>query len=160
MKNAPPFQMKSKLIFWISLVLLITGLYFGGNQILTDDQEVNETNSTTATLSENEPVDFVSQGDESASNDSDLVKTYSRLYGKYKVKLFANRKFSVLTDQEIESLRLEAGALNDLYYKMTLEESKKVKRVSFPYAKLEVDGKISYKKFEDLTPTERESLNC
>ena len=93
MKNAPPFQMKSKLIFGISLVLLIAGLYFGGNQILTDDQEVNETNSTTATLSENEPVDFVSQGDESASNDSDLVKTYSRLYGKYKVKLFANRKF-------------------------------------------------------------------
>jgi hypothetical protein len=32
--------------------------------------------------------------------------------------------------------------------------------VSFPHAQLEVDGKISYKKFEDLTPAERESLKC
>ena len=160
MKNAPPFQMKSKLIFGISLVLLIAGLYFGGNQILTDDQEVNETNSTTATLSENEPVDFVSQVDESSSSGTDLIAAYGYLYGKYQTKVFSHRKFSMPTNLEIELLRLDAIALDELYYKMTLEESKKVKRVSFPYAKLEVDGKISYKKFEDLTPTERESLNC
>lgn len=160
MKNAPPFQMKSRLIFGFSLVLLIAGIYFGGTQILKDEQEVNETNQTAGSLSQGTPVDFVSQGDEPASSDTDLVKTYSRLYGKYQVKLFANRKFSVLTDQEIESLRLEANALNELYYKMTLEESKKVKRVSFPYVKLEVARKVTYKKFEDLTQEERESLNC
>jgi uncharacterized membrane protein YcaP (DUF421 family) len=43
---------------------------------------------------------------------------------------------------------------------MSAAERTKIKRVSFPYAQLEVDGKISYKKFEDLTPAERESLKC
>ena len=102
----------------------------------------------------------MSQGDESATSDTDLVDKYTKLYGKYQVKVFANRKFSVFTDQEIEALRLEAAALDKLYTQISLEERRKIKRASFPYAQLEVDGKISYKKFEDLTPAERELLSC
>ena len=64
------------------------------------------------------------------------------------------------TDLEIELLRMDAAALDKLYTQMTLEERKKIKRASFPYAKLEVAGKVTYKKFEDLTQEERESLNC
>ena len=89
-----------------------------------------------------------------------MLATYIELYGKYLVKVFANRQFSIPTDQEIEVLRLEAIALDQLYFKMSAAERTKIKRVSFPYAQLEVDGKISYKKFEDLTPAERESLKC
>jgi len=55
---------------------------------------------------------------------------------------------------------MEANALDQLYFKMNAEERKKIKRVSFPYAKLEVAGKVIYKKFEDLTQKERESLGC
>ena len=55
---------------------------------------------------------------------------------------------------------MEATALDQLYFKMSAEERKKIKRVSFPYAKLEVAGKVTYKKIEDLTGEERKSLNC
>jgi hypothetical protein len=102
----------------------------------------------------------VSQDKSTYTNDSDLVKTYSQLYGKFQLKAFANRQFSIPTNQEIEALRLESNALDQLYTQMTREERGKVKRVSFPYAKLEVAGKVIYKRFEDLTQKERESLGC
>lgn len=160
MKNPSPFPMKSRIVLVFSLLLLFLGVYFGGNQILTEEQEVIGTNPTTPSLSEGVPVSFVSQGNESASSDSDLVKTYSQLYGKFQLKAFANRQFSMPTDQEIEALRMESNALDQLYTQMTPEERKKVKRVSFPYAKLEVAGKVIYKRFEELTQKERESLGC
>ncbi len=160
MKNSSPFPMKSRIVLVFSLLLLFAGVYFGGNQIATEEQEVIETNPTTLSLSEGTPVRFVSQGNESASNDSGLVKTYSQLYGKFQLKAFANRQFSMPTDQEIEALRMESNALDQLYTQMTPEERKKVKRVSFPYAKLEVAGKVIYKRFEELTQMERESLGC
>ena len=160
MKNSSPFPMKSKLVLVGSLVLLAAGIYFGGVQILSEKQEVIESNQTARSSSQAAPVDFVSQGDESAPSGTDLVATYSYLYGKYQVKVYANRKFSMPTDLEIELLRMEAAALDQLYTQMTLEERTKIKRVSFPYAKLEVAGKVTYKKFEDLTQEEKESLNC
>jgi hypothetical protein len=160
MKNSSPFPMKSKFVFLGSLVLLASGIYFGGVQNLTEEQEQIEPNQTAVSLSQGTPVNFVSQGDESATSGSDLVATYSYLYGKYQVKVYANRKFSMPTDQEIEALRLEAAALDKLYTQISLEERGKVKRASFPYAKLEVAGKVTYKKIEDLTPAERESLGC
>jgi hypothetical protein len=160
MKNSSPFPMKSKLVLLGSLVLLAVGIYFGGVQNLTEEQEQIDPNQTAGSLSQGTPVDFVSQGDESALSDTDLVAKYIKLYGKYQVKVYANRKFSKPTDQEIEALRLEAAALDKLYTQISLEERRKIKRASFPYAQLEVDGKISYKKFEDLTPAERERLSC
>ena len=160
MKNSSPFPMKSRIVLAISLLLLFAGLYFGGSQLLTEEQSVNESNTIAQSLSQGTPVDFVSQGAESSVNDTDLVATYSQLYGKYQVKVYANRKFSVFTDQEIEALRLEAEALEKLYSQMTLEERTKIKRASFPFVRLEVAGKTIYKKAEDLTPEERKSLNC
>lgn len=160
MKNSSSFPMKAKLVLLGSLVLLAAGIYFGGVQNLTEEQEAIEPNQIAGSLAQGTPVDFVSQGDESAPSGTDLVATYSYLYGKYQVKVYANRKFSKPTDQEIEALRLEAAALDKLYTQMTLEERRKIKRASFPYVRLEVAGKTIYKKAEDLTPEERKSLNC
>ena len=160
MKNPSPFPMKSKLVLVGSLLLLSAGVYFGGVQILSEKQEVIEPNQTALSLSQGTPVAFVSQGDESLQSKTDLLATYSHLYGKYQLKVNANWQFSMPTDQEIEALRLEATALDQLYFKMSAAERTKIKRASFPYAQLEVDGKISYKKFEDLTQAERESLRC
>lgn len=160
MKNSSPFPMKSKGVLVGSLMLLAAGIYFGGVQLLTEEQEVIAFNQQADSFSQGTPIEFVSQGDESAPSGSDLVATYTKLYGKYQVKAFANHKFSMPSDQEIEALRLEATSLDQLYSKMTAEERKKIKRVSFPYAQFEVDGKISYKKFVDLTPAERELLSC
>jgi hypothetical protein len=160
MKNAATFPMKSRLIFGVSLVLLIAGVYFVAIQKSTEEEGLNSSNLKTTALSEDAPIGFVNQGDESATGDSDLVKTYIQLYGKYQVKVYTNRKFSIPSDLEIEALRMEATALDQLYFKMSAEERKKIKRVSFPYAKLEVAGKVTYKKIEDLTREERKSLNC
>ena len=160
MKNSSPFPMKSKLVLLGSLLLLVAGIYFGGVQILTEEQELTEPNQTALSLSQGTPVEFVSQRDGSASSDTDLVARYTQLYGKYQVKVYANRKFSKPTDQEIEALRLEAEALDKLYTQISLEERTKIKRAAFPFFKLEVGGKTIYKKAEDLTPEERKSLSC
>ena len=160
MKNSSPFPMKSRIVLVFSLLLLFAGIYFGGSQILTEEQAENESNPTAVSLSQGAPVNFVSQGAESSVNDSDLVATYTKLYGKYQVKVYANRKFSVFTNQEIEALRLEAEALDKLYSQMTLEERTKIKRAAFPFFKLEEGGKTIYKKAEDLTPAERSKLSC
>jgi hypothetical protein len=160
MKNAPPFQMNSRLIFGISLLLLIAGIYFGGIRKSTAEEGLISSNFKTVSLSEDVPVSFVSQGNESSPSGADLVATYSQLYGKFQLKVYSNRQFSIPTDQEIEALRVESNALDQLYTQMTREERGKVRRVSFPYAKLEVAGKVTYKRFEDLTQKERESLGC
>ena len=160
MKNPTSFPMKSRLLFGISLALLFTGFYFGVIRKSTAEEGINSSNLNTVALSEDAPVSFVSQGNESSPSDTDLVATYNQLYGKFQLKAFANRQFSMPTDQEIEALRMEATALDQLYFKMSAEERKKIKRVSFPYAKLEVAGKVTYKRFEDLTQKERESLGC
>lgn len=160
MKNSSPFPMKSKGVLVGFLMLLAAGIYFGGVQLLTEEQEVIAFNQQADSLSQGTPIEFVSQGDEPTLSSTDLVARYTKLYSKYQVKVYANRKFSMPSDQEIEVLRLEAAALDNLYSQMTLEERRKIKRVSFPYAKLEVAGKVIYKKFEDLSPAERESLNC
>ena len=160
MKNPTSFPMKSRLLFGISLALLFTGFYFGVIRKSTAEEGINSSNLNTVALSEDAPVSFVSQGNESSPSDTDLVATYNQLYGKFQLKAFANRQFSIPTDQEIEALRMESNALDQLYTQMTPEERKKVKRVSFPYAKLEVAGKVTYKRFEDLTQKERESLGC
>jgi hypothetical protein len=160
MKNPISFPMKSRLLFGISLVLLFTGFYFGVIRKSTAEEGINSSNLNIVALSEDAPVSFVSQGNESSPSDTDLVATYSQLYGKFQLKVYSNRQFSIPPDQEIEALRLESNALDQFYAQMTLEERRKVKRVSFPYAKLEVAGKVTYKRFEDLTQEERESLGC
>ena len=160
MKNSNAFPMKSRLLFGISLALLFTGFYFGVIRKSTAEEGINSSNVNTVALSEDAPVSFVSQGNESSPSDTDLVATYNQLYGKFQLKAFANRQFSIPSDKEIEALRMESNALDQLYTQMSPEERGKVKRVSFPYAKLEVAGKVTYKRFEDLTQKERESLGC
>ena len=160
MKNVTSFPMKFRLLFGISLVLFLAGIYFGVTRKSTVEEGINSSNLNTVALSEDAQVRFVSQGSEYATNDSDLVKTYNQLYGKFQLKAFANRQFSIPTNQEIEALRMESNVLDQLYTQIPLEERGKVKRVSFPYAKLEVAGKVTYKRFEDLTQQERESLGC
>jgi hypothetical protein len=160
MKNSNSFPMKSRLLLGISLVLVFTGIYFGVIRKSTAEEGLNSANFNTIALSEDVPVSFVSQGNESVPSGTDLVATYSQLYGKFQLKVYSNRQFSIPSAQEIEALRMESNVLDQLYTQMSREERGKVKRVSFPYAKLEVAGKVTYKRFEDLTQQERESLGC
>jgi len=149
------------LLLSLSILVLILVRPFGfeekSTEVKTLEEKVSSRSNLTKLPATERGADVAVQ---TSSRSSSLVEEYAQLYGKYQVKAFANHKFSILTDKEIEALRLEFIALDQLYYKIPLEESKKVKRVSFPYAQLEIDGKVSYKKFADLTPAERKSLNC
>ncbi|TDQ16449.1 beta-lactamase regulating signal transducer with metallopeptidase domain [Algoriphagus boseongensis] len=86
------------------------------------------------------------------------LKEYLTLYGQFQTKVNANRLFTMPSNTEIEALRKEFDALQASFLKLSLEERKKVQRVSFPYARIEKDGLVTYKKFEDLTEEERATL--
>jgi len=160
MKQASPFSAKSKLFVLMSLLLLFVGGYFGAIQTFTKEKSTFGKHQPTCEGGEPQPTELVSKGESSSTEEEDLVVIYTKLYGKYQVKALANSKFSMPSDLEIEWLNLQVTALNQLYTKMTLTERKKVKKVSFPFVKLQVGGKTSYKKLENLTPEERNSLNC
>ena len=76
-------------------MLVFTGIYFGVIRKSTAEEGLNSANLNTIALSENAPVSFVSQGNESSPSDTDLVATYNQLYGKFLLKAFANRQFSI-----------------------------------------------------------------
>ena len=78
MKNPTSFTMKSRLLFGISLALLFTGFYFGVIRKSTAEEGINSSNVNTVGLSEDAPVSFVSQGNESSPSDTDLVVTYNQ----------------------------------------------------------------------------------
>ena len=160
MKNPSPFLKNSRIALVFSVLVIFVGIYLWGSQMMIEDPAENHSNSTVISLYEGNPMNFVSSSDESSTNDTDLVARYSLLYGKYQVKINIKRNLSLPSVQEIEVLRMEANQLDQLYFKMSQEERKKIKRVSFPYATLEVDGKVIYRRFEDLTQEERNSLNC
>ncbi len=160
MKNPSPFRNNSRIALVFSVLVIFAGIYLGGSQMMPEDHAENQSKPTVISLSQGGPMNFVSSNDEPSSNDTDLVARYSFLYGKYQVKINTKRNLSLPSVQEIEVLRMEANQLDQLYFKMSQEERKKIKKVSFPYAKLEVDGKVIYRRFEDLTQEERNSLNC
>lgn len=149
MKNSSFSPTSYRLVLMFFLLLLALVVYFGNFLNLTI-QDPSESEKTTGRVFE----------EGFASSNTDLVETYTKLYGKYQVKAFSNYRFSIPTESEVETLRSEAYALDQLYFKMTAKDRRKIKRASFPYAKLEVAGKVRYKRFEDLTQQERESLNC
>ncbi len=91
---------------------------------------------------------------------SDALKEYLTLYGKYQTKAYENRIFSQPSKQEIEQLHVLFRSLEAGYNRLHVAEKRTVKRATFPYAALEVDGKIVFKKFEDLSAEERQGLGC
>lgn len=91
---------------------------------------------------------------------SQALKDYLNRYGKYQTKAFENRIFSQPSNSEIVKLRTEYMLLDDSYWRLSSEERKTVKRATFPYAEIKKDGVSIFKKFEDLTPEERNALGC
>ncbi|WP_026951318.1 M56 family metallopeptidase [Algoriphagus mannitolivorans] len=79
-------------------------------------------------------------------------------YGQFQTKVNENRLFTMPSNTEIEALRKEFDALQASFLKLSLEERKKVRRASFPYARIEKEGLVIYKKFEDLTEEERATM--
>jgi len=85
---------------------------------------------------------------------------YQKQATEFQLKITKSGIFTQPSNEEIEELRTQFLALDQTYFNLSMEERRKVQRESFPYAKIEKDGQIIYKKFELLTPEERKSLGC
>ncbi|MBA4302537.1 BlaR1 peptidase M56 [Algoriphagus alkaliphilus] len=106
--------------------------------------------STKATSSITEPVDSYIPSSTS----------YQKQATEFQLKITKSGIFTQPTNEEIEELRTQFLALDQTYFNLSMEDRRKVQRASFPYAKIEKDGRITYKKFELLTPEERNALGC
>lgn len=91
---------------------------------------------------------------------SKAMNDYLTRYGKFQTQTYENRLFSQLSNREIADLQREYKALDGSYGNLSFDEKRKVTRPNFPYAKIEKNGVISYKKVEDLTAEERQTLGC
>ncbi|WP_111672427.1 M56 family metallopeptidase [Algoriphagus litoralis] len=85
---------------------------------------------------------------------------YQKQATEFQLKISNSGLFTSPSAKEIEELRTEFLALDQAYFNLSMDERRKVSRVSFPYAKIEKDGQISYKKFELLTDEERKAIGC
>lgn len=97
----------------------------------------------------------------SASNQYIPTSTsYQKQVTEFQLRISNAGLFAQPSDEEIASLRTKSQELEMTYFNLPMDERRKVKRASFPYAKIEKDGQIKYKKFEYLTPEERQALGC
>lgn len=86
--------------------------------------------------------------------------SYQKQAAEFQLKITNSSIFTQPSTEEIEALRAQFLTLDQTYFNLSMEERRKVTRASFPFAKIEKDGQISYKKFELLTPEERNALGC
>lgn len=115
-------------------------------------------------------ITFGSVGRESNKSGSSLSQvsesyipnssTFNKQAIEFQLQIANAGLFNQPSNQEIEALRKKFLALESIYFNLSMEERRKVQRVSFPYAKIEKDGQIRYKKFEFLTQEERNTLGC
>lgn len=87
-------------------------------------------------------------------------QSYQKQATEFQLRISNAGLFTQPSNQEIEVLRTLFLALDSTYFNLSMEDRRKVQRASFPYAKIEKDGQIKYKKFEYLTPEERNALGC
>ncbi|MFN3996846.1 M56 family metallopeptidase [Algoriphagus sp.] len=108
---------------------------------------------------EKSPFSKVSQIS-SVKNYMVTSSSYQKQLAEFEIRTNKNRLFSQPSEQEIAELQQLFNSLQVNYLNLFMEEKRKVKRANFPYAKIEREGKIIYKRMEDLTPEERQELGC
>jgi hypothetical protein len=95
-------------------------------------------------------------------NDHELPTSekYTRQVTEFQLKISNSGMFTSPSDAEISALQAEFQEMETTYFNLSMDERRKVKRAGFPFAKIEKDGQIRYKKFEFLTSEERKALAC
>lgn len=146
MNKTTPKGKKWALIMLSFSLILVSGFLFS-TKVVADKAENSQSTSETK-----KSVAF--------SPSSQNLSTYTALYGKYQTQINANRLFSTFTQKEIIRLEGDFRLLELGFARLSLEERRQVKRPSFPFAKLTQDGKVIYKKIEDLTEEERKNMAC
>ncbi len=88
------------------------------------------------------------------------LQEYLSLYGQYQTRAYENRTFSQPSQDEIIDQQRFFRTLEAKYNGLSFDDRRRVKRATFPYAKLKRDGKEVFVKIEDLTPEQRKELGC
>jgi hypothetical protein len=88
------------------------------------------------------------------------VAAYQEKYAKYEISVNKQLVFRKKTENEMAILFDMFTKLNTSYVAMPLEDKMKVHRVNFPYARIENEGNVIFKNFEELTKEERANLKC
>lgn len=91
---------------------------------------------------------------------STTLAAFRELNGVYQVKLNGNGLYAKKTTHEIEGLHTLYLSLQEKYTALSYEDKRIIRRPTFPYFKLNEDGKVIFKRFEDLTEEERKSQAC
>jgi hypothetical protein len=91
------------------------------------------------------------------SND---LKEYLTVYSRYQLLVNETRFLAKPSLQEIEGLFKVYRSLDARYKSLSIPDRMTVKGPSFPFVKMKVDGKVVYRKIEELTAEERKGLGC
>lgn len=134
--------MKKLSLFFVLILLLLVGLQMYPFKTTSQGQEASLGLTPDQTL------------------PSTLLEEYTQKYLRFQTKANQNRLFTQPSQDFLIRLDEEAKELQSLYEKLSLEDRRRVKKVVFPYVKINSEGKVLYKKWEDLTEEEKEALNC
>jgi biopolymer transport protein ExbD len=88
------------------------------------------------------------------------VAAYQEKYAEYQISVNKQLVFRKKTVDEMAILFDMFTELNNSYVAMPLEDKMKVHRVNFPYVRIENEGNVIFKNFEDLTQEEISKLKC
>jgi beta-lactamase regulating signal transducer with metallopeptidase domain len=88
------------------------------------------------------------------------VAAYQEKYAEYQISVNKQLVFRKKTVHEMAILFDMFTELNNSYVAMPLEDKMKVHRVNFPYVRIENEGNVIFKNFEDLTQEEISKLKC
>ena len=88
------------------------------------------------------------------------VAAYQEKYAEYEISVNKQLVFRKKTVNEMATLFDMFTELNNSYVALPLEDKMKVHRVNFPYVRIENEGNVIFKNFEDLTKEEISKLKC
>jgi len=88
------------------------------------------------------------------------VAAYQQKYVEYEISINKQLVLRKKTEYEMAMLYEMFTELTTNYAAMPLEDKMKVHRVNFPYARIENEGNVIFKNFEELTKEERANLKC
>jgi hypothetical protein len=88
------------------------------------------------------------------------MAAYQEKYAEYEISVNKQLVFRKKTVNEMAILFDMFTELNTSYVAMPLEDKMKVHRVNFPYVRIENEGNVIFKNFEDLTKEEISKLKC
>ncbi len=138
-------------------------------QPISPDSDIPRNGSSTQNSSEKKTVrNNRSLGEEeliyefaSSNGDRSLsLQEYLKLYGEYQTVTYENRLFAQPVRWAVLHQQKLFRVLEAKYNGLSFDDRRRVKRATFPYVKMEKDGKEVFLKVEDLTPQQRKELGC